>query len=193
MEKFSGGSTTKSQTSTNVTDTNDKQVSTQLSDELASKSIDLKRKFNSHLLFLACQINSQQINSLEETPMDIGEFSVSEILPASGEQRYALLYRMNEREMRIDWNRILQSQQSTGDKRAYDINSNNTTKEITQENPTENDGTRNGTIKKRKSEVFFSFNENVLFLKIVFLFSRRINWIKKKKENLFFDEFFVKL
>jgi hypothetical protein len=49
----------------------------------------------------------------------------------------------------------LQSQQSTGDKRSYDINSNSTSKEIRQENQVDDDGNRNGTIKKRKSEVVF--------------------------------------
>jgi len=51
--------------------------------------------------------------------------------------------------------RLLQSQQSTGDKRSYDINSNSTSKEIRQENQVDDDGNRNGTIKKRKSEVGF--------------------------------------
>ncbi|CAF4423834.1 unnamed protein product, partial [Rotaria sp. Silwood2] len=47
---------------------------------------------------------------------------------------------------------LLKSQHSTGDKRSYDINSNNTTKEIIQDNQVYDDGNRNGTIKKRKSE-----------------------------------------
>jgi hypothetical protein len=54
--------------------------------------------------------------------------------------------------------RLLQNQHSTGDKRSYDINSNNTSKEITQENLIDDDGNRNGTIKKRKSEVILSKN-----------------------------------
>jgi hypothetical protein len=61
--------------------------------------------------------------------------------------------------------RLLQSQQSTGDKRSYDINSNSTSKEITQENQVDNDGNRNGTIKKRKSEVY------LFLLRILFYFS----------------------
>jgi len=60
--------------------------------------------------------------------------------------------------------RLLQSQQSTGDKRSYDINSNSTSKEITQENQVDNDGNRNGTIKKRKSEV------DLFLLRILFHF-----------------------
>ena len=75
---------------------------------------------------LACQINSQQSNSGEDRNMDIGEFSASEIVAASGEQR------------------LLLSQHSTGDKRS---------KEATETNQIDRDGSRNGTIKKRKSEV----------------------------------------
>ncbi len=51
-------------------------------------------------------------------------------------------------------NRLLTTQQSTGDKRSYDINS-NTSKEVTQENRIDEDRNQNGTIKKRKSEVKF--------------------------------------
>jgi hypothetical protein len=69
--------------------------------------------------------------------------------------------------------RLLKSQHSTGDKRSYDINSNNTPKEIIQDNQLYDDGNRNGTIKKRKSEVFFSF---------FFLFNVSI-------EQLFINEF----
>jgi hypothetical protein len=117
LERFSSGSTSKSQTSTNVTDTNDKQVSTQLSNELAT-----------------CQIDSQQTNLTEDIHMDIGEFSTIDMRAGNGEQK------------------LLQSQQSTGDKRSYDINSNTTSKEVTQENQVDDDRNRNGTIKKRKSE-----------------------------------------
>ena len=54
--------------------------------------------------------------------------------------------------------RLFKNQQSTGDKRSYDINSNNTSKEITEGNRIDMDENRNGTIKKRKSEVFFIVN-----------------------------------
>ncbi|CAF0774091.1 unnamed protein product [Rotaria sordida] len=117
LEKFSTGSTTKTQTSTSSNDINDKQVSTQLSNELAT-----------------CQIDSQQTNVIDDTNMDIGELSTTDMIAASGEQR------------------LLKSQHSTGDKRSYDINSNNTPKEIIQDNQLYDDGNRNGTIKKRKSD-----------------------------------------
>lgn len=58
--------------------------------------------------------------------MEIGEFSANELVAASGEQR------------------LLQSQHSTGDKRS---------KEATEANQIDRDGSRNGTIKKHKSEV----------------------------------------
>ncbi|CAF0731056.1 unnamed protein product [Rotaria sordida] len=117
LEKFSTGSTTKTQTTTSSNDINDKQVSTQLSNELAT-----------------CQIDSQQTNVIDDTNMDIGELSTTDMIAASGEQR------------------LLKSQHSTGDKRSYDINSNNTPKEIIQDNQLYDDGNRNGTIKKRKSD-----------------------------------------
>ncbi|CAF0754547.1 unnamed protein product [Rotaria sordida] len=117
LEKFSTGSTTKTQTSTSSNDINDKQVSTQLSNELAT-----------------CQIDSQQTNVIDDTNMDVGELSTTDMIAASGEQR------------------LLKSQHSTGDKRSYDINSNNTPKEIIQDNQLYDDGNRNGTIKKRKSD-----------------------------------------
>ncbi|CAF5017390.1 unnamed protein product [Rotaria sp. Silwood1] len=117
LERFSTGSTLKSQTSTNSNDVNDKQVSTQLSNELAT-----------------CQIDSQQTTLIDDTNMDIGEISTTELVAASGEQR------------------LLKSQHSTGDKRSYDINSNNTPKEIIQDNQLYDDGNRNGAIKKRKSD-----------------------------------------
>ncbi|CAF3323770.1 unnamed protein product [Rotaria sp. Silwood1] len=122
LERFSTGSTLKSQTSTNSNDVNDKQVSTQLSNELAT-----------------CQIDSQQTTLIDDTNMDIGEISTTELVAASGEQR------------------LLKSQHSTGDKRSYDINSNNTPKEIIQDNQLYDDGNRNGAIKKRKSDVFFYY------------------------------------
>lgn len=49
--------------------------------------------------------------------------------------------------------RVLKPQHSTGDKRSYDINSATTPKEVKQENQHYDDGNRNGTIKKRKSDV----------------------------------------
>jgi len=38
-------------------------------------------------LISACQINSQQLTSGENTNMDIGEISIEEFRPATGEQR----------------------------------------------------------------------------------------------------------
>ncbi|CAF0803432.1 unnamed protein product [Adineta steineri] len=70
LEKFSGGTTAKSQSSTTTADVNDKQVSTQLSNELAT-----------------CQIDSQQTSLTDDKNMDIGEISPTHLLPASGEQK----------------------------------------------------------------------------------------------------------
>ncbi|CAF2856253.1 unnamed protein product [Rotaria sp. Silwood2] len=104
LEKFSSGSTSKSQTLTSSNDVNDKQVSTQLSNELASNYLIL------------------------------------------------YLFNKNKNKSLFFFRILLKSQHSTGDKRSYDINSNNTTKEIIQDNQVYDDGNRNGTIKKRKSE-----------------------------------------
>ncbi|CAF2467686.1 unnamed protein product [Rotaria sp. Silwood2] len=72
LEKFSSGSTSKSQTLTSSNDVNDKQVSTQLSNELAT-----------------CQIDSEQTNLIDDTHMDIGELPTTELIAASGEQRFS--------------------------------------------------------------------------------------------------------
>ncbi|CAM4739569.1 unnamed protein product [Rotaria magnacalcarata] len=117
LEKFSTGSTSKSQASTSSNDTSDKQLSTQLSNELAT-----------------CQIGSEQTTLNDGTSMDIGNLATADTTTAIGDQR------------------LLKSQHSTGDKRSYDINSNKTPKEIIQDNQLYDDGNRNGTIKKRKSE-----------------------------------------
>ncbi|CAF0747485.1 unnamed protein product [Adineta ricciae] len=127
LERFSSGNTLKIQTS----DNNDKQVSTQLSNELAT-----------------CQIDSEQPSSADVTNMDIGEIIFSEG-SASGEQR------------------LLQSQQSTGDKRSYDINLTSTSKESTQSNEIDSDGSRNNTIKKRKSENQLNKDEESVLRRIL--------------------------
>ncbi|UJR33767.1 hypothetical protein I4U23_021194 [Adineta vaga] len=123
LERFSSNNTLKTQKS----DTNDKQVSTQLSNELAT-----------------CQIDSEQPSSADDTNMDIGEMNFSERIE-SGEQK------------------LLQNQHSTGDKRSYDINSNSTSREITETNEIDNDGNRNSTIKKRKSENQLNKEEEPIF------------------------------
>jgi hypothetical protein len=103
LEKFSGESTLKTQNSNSQSsssvDTNDKQVSTQLSNELASKYWMIHLLIsNIYFLCLACQIDSQQINSIDDTNMDIGELLTIEMNAANGEQRFwrECFYLMNQ-------------------------------------------------------------------------------------------------
>lgn len=147
LEKFSSFSST----SSNIQTTNDRQVSTQLSDDLASKIRSKNDEKNSLFRFCsACQINSQQSLTTDESTMDTGEKLQIDSIDSS---KYA-------------------SQPSTGDKRSYDINSSLTFKGI------ENNGTsEDGTIKKRKSEVktkrFFSKGRpNLKLILVSFLILR---------------------
>lgn len=105
LEKFSSGSTSKSQTSSsNVPESNDKQVSTQLSDELASQSSTyVAHEHSWSSVILACQINSQQSNPIEDTNMDVGELTASEFFAASGEQKYARFFLSKEFSENFSW------------------------------------------------------------------------------------------
>ena len=102
----------------------------------------------------ACQIDSQQTHSFDDTHMDIGEQSTSEFTSASGEQRFGtFVWRPRKLIQSDSYSRALHTQQSTGDKRSYDINSHSTFRATTEEHHSQEDDSRNGTIKKRKSEV----------------------------------------
>jgi len=51
-------------------------------------NIYLINKKKCFLIALACQIDSQQTNLTDDINMDIGELSTTEIIAASGEQRF---------------------------------------------------------------------------------------------------------